>query len=161
MEQNNNNTYTYENTGSGGLMPNGDYEAVIERMEVKTTSTGKEKLSIMYRVRSDVEQQYKNKCIFEDIWHDKERPNMFNIRRINMLLGTQAIEPGTTFNGVDEIIEFLLGSYLIIHVNQVFDDYRNEDVNKVGWYKSSNYKPKSLGTSEKQTSIVDDEDLPF
>lgn len=159
--------YTYSKESSG-LMKDGDYEVVIERIERKVLTSGKEKLSIMFRVRSDVEQPYQNKCVFEDIWQEKENPQFFNRKRINQLLGTQDIKEGTTFATINKIIEAITGAYLIVHVGTVFDDYRGEDVNTVSYYKSSKHKPQKLcGVQPVKTPsgysglVINDEDLPF
>ena len=163
--------YTYDASEVSSLIKEGDYEATIERMERKTLPSGKEKLSVMYRIRSDVEgQSYGNKCIFEDIWAERENPGVFNRKRINQLLGTQEIEDGHTFETINDVIDFLLGGNLIIHVGVELDTYHGEDVNTVSYYKSSKIKPKKIGNVESKSSveakpvqsgIIDDDDLPF
>ena len=150
---------SYEYNKVESLMAEGDYEARIEKMEVRVLPNGKEKLTIMYRIRDDIEQPYANKCVFEDIWKEKDSPEHFNRKRLNMLLGTQDVEEGKVFDGINEIINFLTGSCLIIHVKKVFEEYYGEDRNRVGWYKSSNNKPKSLvGTPIAKN---DNDGLPF
>lgn len=162
--------YTYDASERSGLVKEGDYEATIERMERKTLPSGKEKLSIMYRIRSDVEQAYGNKCIFEDIWEERENRGVFNRKRLNQLMGTQEIEDGTTFETINDVINFLLGENLIIHVCVELDEYYGEDVNKVSFYRSSKVKPQKLGEAKPveekpvQSGKVDDlldDDLPF
>lgn len=162
--------YTYDASDLSGLVKEGDYEATIERIEKKTMPSGKEKLSVMYRIRTDVDQQYGNKPIFEDIWAEKDNPGVFNRKRLNQLLGTQEIEDGHTFETINDVIDFLVGGNLIIHVAVSFDDYHGEDVNTVSFYKSSKAKPKTLdeptpskagGLDPNSGVIVDEEDLPF
>ena len=153
--------YTYDASENSGLVKEGDYEAVIERMERKTLPSGKEKLSIMYRIRSDVEgQSYGNKCIFEDIWEEKENPGVFNRRRLNQLLGTQEIEDGHAFETINDVIDFLLYGNLIIHVSVELDEYRGEDVNKVAYYRSSKVKPQKLGGEVEKPLFEKDEENP-
>lgn len=159
--------YTYDASERSGLVKEGDYEATIERMERKTLPSGKEKLSIMYRIRSDVEQAYGNKCIFEDIWEERANRGVFNRKRLNQLMGTQEIEDGTTFETINDVIDFLLGGNLIIHVCVELDEYYGEDVNKVSFYRSSKVKPQKLGEAKPveekpvQSGTVEDDDLPF
>lgn len=150
---------SYEYSKVESLIAEGDYEARIENMEVKILPNGKEKLTIMYRIRDDVEQPYGNKCVFEDIWKEKDSPEHFNRKRLNMLLGTQDVKEGKVFDDINSIINYLIGSCVIIHVKKVFEEYYGEDRNRVGWYKSSNYKPKQIV----ETPVVDikDDDLPF
>lgn len=147
-------SYTYDKNDTTSLVKEGDYEAIIERIERRTLPTGKEKLSVMYRIRSDVEQPYKNKCMFEDIWEEKENPGKFNHVRINQLLGTQEIEDGHSFETINDVIDFLLNGYLIIHVCIDFDTYKGEDVNIVSFYKSSKAKPQKLGEIPQQPEPV-------
>lgn len=155
--------YTFETANDYEPLEEGDYEMEIEKAEVKTLPSGKEKLSFMLRVRSDVEQKGKNRVIFEDIWRERENPEFFNRRRLNQLLGTQKLDDGHVFDDINAIIEFLQGKYLIAHVVVKFDDYRQEDRNSVAWYKKSEHGVKELGGSEEpQTSpSVNDDDLPF
>lgn len=151
-------SYTYEKTSISDLMPEGDYEVILERMERRTLSNGKDKLWIMYRVRSGVEgQSYGNKCLFEDIWPEKENPKYFNRKRINQLLGTQDTKEGTEFPTINDVINFMVGASLIVHVKKEFDDYRGEEINKIGYYKSSKLKPKTIVSEDKKQ----DEDLGF
>ena len=153
--------YTYEKTSS--LVKTGDYEARLEVMEVKTLPSGTEKLSLMWRIRDDIEgQSYGNKVLFEDIWREKESPEHFNRKRINQLLGTQKdIKEGEVFDNINKIIAYMVGRNAVIHVDNVFDDYRGEDVNKVSYYKSSNQLPKKLNTKTNEDFVVNDDDLPF
>ena len=155
--------YTYNAENNSGLIKEGDYEATIERIERKVLPSGKEKLSVMYRIRTDVEQSYKNKCVFEDIWAEKENPKVFNRKRINQLLGTQKIEDGTEFDTINDVIQFLLYSNLILHITIEMDTYRGEDVNVVQFYKSSKVNPQQLEEKPKggNLPVVDDDDLPF
>ena len=161
--------YTYEKTSN--LVKTGDYEARLENIERKTLPSGAEKLSLMWRVRDDIEgQSYGNKVLFEDIWKEKQSPEHFNRKRINQLLGTQNVKEGTVFNNINDIITFMVGRNAIIHVDEVFDDYRGEDVNKISYYKTSNNQPKKLGDIAPATpssrfadddKVVNDEDLPW
>lgn len=152
--------YTFEKTNDYDLIKVGDYEVKIERMELQTTQNGKDKLSIMFRIRDDVEQEEQNRCIFESIWKDKDMPECFNRKRINQLLGTQKdVQEKQVFNSINDIIDKMQGAYLIAHVNIVHDDYLDKDVNRVSYYKTSQYGAKTLG--EETTPVIDDTDLPF
>ena len=153
-------SYTYKNESS--LLPDGDYEARIDTIGIKVLPSGKEKLTIMYRLRDDIDgQPYGNKCIFEDIWKEKESPEHFNRKRINQLLGTQELKDGTVFNSIHEIMEFLKeNNCLVLHIIKIFDEYYGEDVNKVSYYKSSKFKPQVLG-KDVQSNVVNDDELPF
>lgn len=151
-------TYTYEKNNDYDLIEESDYEVKIERMDLQTTQNGKDKLSIMFRIRDDIEQKNQNRCLFESIWKDKEMPECFNRRRINQLLGTQKdIADKQVFNGINDIIDKMLGAFLIIHVSITYDDYLGKNVNRVSYYKSSNEQPKAIS----ETPVISDDDLPF
>lgn len=152
-------SYTYENKQD--LIAEGDYEVIVDKIERKTLPSGKEKIGINFRIRSDVEgQKYGNRIVFEDIWQEKDHPEFFNRRRINQILGTQGIKEGTVFEDINDVIKVLEGSFLQIHIVAVFDDYRGTDVNKVSYYKSSNFKPQSMGGADTTIALTEDE-LPF
>lgn len=158
--------YVYEGGSQNGLIKDGDYEVILERMERVTIPSGKEKLTLMFRIRTDIEgQAFGNKCVFEDIWKEKNSPEHFNRKRINQLLGTQEIKEGTVFENINGIIDYMVGTCLIINVGTEFDDYSGEDKNKVKFYKSSKAKPKKLGGEpvkrKAEPVVIDDDDLPF
>lgn len=145
----------YEYKKEYSLLPEGDYEAIIEAMEVRTLPTsGKEKLAITFRLEN-------GRKIFEDIWKPKDNPTRFNPKRINQLLVTQDIENGTKFNGIENVIDFLVGKPVIVHVVKVYDDYYEEDKNSVKFYKSSKNKPQKLEVKTGIPEATTDDDLPF
>ena len=156
-------SYTYEKPESNELVKDGDYECTIENIKIKTTPNGVEYLSVMCRVRDDVEQAYKNKCLFDSIWHSKENPNIFNPKRINQLLGTQAVQDGQVFDTIDDVINFLTGAKLIAHVKIEFSEYQNKDINVIKYFNKSQHLPNTLGAKKVDlgTPIVDDSELPF
>jgi hypothetical protein len=154
-------TFTQENDYS--LLKDGEYEVRIERIEERTTPNGKQNLSIMFRVRDDVEQAGKNRVLFDTIWKEKDT-DFYNRKRLNQLLGTQHFEDGKVFNGIKDIIEELKNAPLITVITTSFNDYKSEDENKVSYYKSSNNLPKALDAkkeTKKETVIATEDDLPF
>ena len=165
--------YTYENQND--LKEDGDYEVFVEKMEVRILPSGTEKLFVQYRIRDDVEQKYKNSCLFEDIWHEKDNPNLFNRKRINKLLGTQDVKEGQVFANINEICNFMLGKKLIVHLVTQYNDYRGEEENSISYYKRTANAPQQLkgaptptqpkadNSLPKPVSIpeIDDDDLPF
>lgn len=168
-------SYIYDEADANGLVKNGDYEAIIERMEVKTLPSGRNKLSVAFRIRDDVDQAYKNKWMFKDIWESKEEPGIFNRKQISQLLGTQNTEDGQVFDDINKVISYLEGCPLIIHITSEFDDYRGENVNTISYYKKTKIVPKTVNAFEddevenatsspavaKEGIVIGDDDLPF
>lgn len=156
--------YTYENQND--LKDEGDYEVVVEKMEIRVLPSGTEKLFVQYRIRDDVEQKYKNACLFEDIWHEKENPNLFNRKRINRMLGTQDVKEGQVFASINNICDFMIGQKLVVHLVKQYDDYRGEEINSIAYYKRTANAPKKLEEKKPEEKPVpkkelDDDDLPF
>lgn len=161
--------YTYEKPKSD-LKAEGQYEATLEKIEKKRfEQSGKEKIGLTWRIRSDVDQKYQNGVVFEDIWRDKNDPTTYNKTRINQLLGTQDIPEGTTFNSDESLIEFLTGINAIINVKIVHDDYNDKDVNRISFYRSTQIKPQTLQETNSQLDSneyfanyeLEPDDLPF
>ena len=147
-------------------LPEGDYEVTAEKVELKRLQSGKTKISLWLRVRSDVEQEGKGRVIFDDIWKEKDHPEYYNRKRINNLLGTQEIKDGTVFETVQDVMATIQGGHMIAHVAQEFNDFRGETVNRVKWYRSSKVKAQSLASSAPVTSgtagiEMSDDELPF
>ena len=151
-------TYTFTQETSYDLIPDGEYEATIEKVNLASTKNGKEKIAIMYRLRSDIEQGQQNRVVFEDIWKERDA-DFYNRKRLNQLLGTQHFQTGTEFNSIDDVMDALKGVNLILVIRTEHDSYRDEDVNKVAYYKSTEHKPQSL--SSKPVVEVSEDDLPF
>lgn len=150
--------YTFtKSEDSYGLLAEGEYEVRIDRIEERVTQNGKKNISIMFRVREDVEQEHKNRILFETIWKERDT-EFYNRKRLNQLMGTQHFEDGKIFSSIQEVIDNLKGSNLIAVVAQTYDDYKSEDVNTIRYYKSSDHMPKALESKEVEVS---DEEMPF
>ena len=74
--------YTFDKAAAAStsdLLKEGEYEVFIEKATIKTLSTGTQKISLQFRVRTDVEQEGKNRVIFEDIWKEKENKLIYQL----------------------------------------------------------------------------------
>jgi hypothetical protein len=110
-----------------------------------------------------VDQAFKGRIVFEDIWKERET-QFFNRKRLNQLLGTQNMTDGKVFESINEVLTALVGANLVIKVNKEFDDYRQEEINRVYFYETTKQKPQKLGeTKNKNLEKIEikDEDLPF
>lgn len=158
------NQYTFTKTDDYALLEEGEYEVVIERIEEKVSKNGKKNISIMFRVRDDIEQPYGNRVLFESIWKEKDS-EFYNRKRLNQLLGTQHFEDGKTFKDIEDVLANLRNTYLIAVVKIVHSDYSQEDENVISYYKSSNHLPKALSSEPTKKNLetieIADEDLPF
>ncbi len=155
-------SYTFEKEESSyGLLKEGKYECLIDRIEIKTFDSGKQCINITYKVRDDVEQEHQNRLIFESIWKEKDNPDFFNRKRINKILGTQKVEPGATFNDINDILNLLKGSLLMCNVKARLNEYTGQDENYVSYYESTKYPFATLGSNSDDNIEIIDDDLPF
>lgn len=158
--------YVYDRNQTTQPVPEGDYEVIIERIDRRVAPTsGREKLAIQFRIRSDVEQPQKNRVLFDDVWTEKDNPEFFNRKKINQLLGTQKdLEDGTKFDTVNDVVQYLIGRELIAHVKVKFDDYRGMDVNGIAYYKPSKATPKAIKVEDPKPvdpTEAEEDDIPF
>jgi len=158
--------YVYEKESD--LVKEGDYEVTIESMEVKTLNSGKNKVQVMCRIRSDVEQAFKNRVLFDDIWEEREAPGYFNRKRMSKILGVCGATPKQEFDGLKSVIEFCEGKYVKIHVGVVFNSYSGEEENTISYYMKTQFGTKTLGgeteeqhKDDKVAVVKNDDDLPF
>ena len=152
-------SYTFNNNSNAfGLITEGEYETTLERIVEGETPNGKKKLDLMFVIEDS--GTFNKRKMFDTIWKERDT-EFYNRRRLNMLLGTQHFEEGREFANIQEIIEELTNTKVRIKIVKAFDDYRNEDVNKIAYYMTSTNQPKTLIEKvEKQIEISDD-DLPF
>lgn len=151
----------------------GDYEVVLEKAEIKVIeSSGATKLAIQFRVRDDVEQNFKNRCVFEDIWAEREHPEFINRRRLNQLMKALDFKDGTEFRNIDDLISNLVGNYLSIRVTKETDDFYGDArvINRIKWYDLTKHPAQTLSTNYKDNNYSEDkakrqgiieDDLPF
>ena len=145
------------------LLPAGKYECTIEKIEKKTTPTsGRNYANIQLRVRSDVEQECKNRVIFDTIWTSKDDNVSFDEHKINRMLGTQAdVKEGREFNTYEEVFEFLVGRYVKVSLDKIVDTYDGKEKNRVKFYDTTEHPAQSLGGSKNLPEVEVDDDLPF
>ncbi len=161
--------YAYSAAESGNEkhdpLPEGDYEVAVEKAELKTLKSGKIKISLWLRVRSDIEQEGKGRVVFDDIWKEKEHPEFFNRKRLNAILGAVGTKDGTVFDTIQDVLSAIQGTHLIAHVVQEYDEYHDETINRVKFYDKSKTKPQSLASAPATSGTADtelsDDELPF
>ena len=149
--------YTYN--AENNVKKEGVYECFIEKMEQGETPSGVKRVNITFRIRSDVEQDYKGAVIYDTIWREKDNAEFYDRKKINRLLGTQKVKEGTSYESIDAIIKFLAGAKLQVNLGVRFSEYSGKDENYVKYYGSSKVAEQSFTTND--TIEVNEEDLPF
>ena len=126
------------------VIDGGEYEVVLFISKKRTKDGTKEFANLDFMVRDDVEQKFKGAHVFDKAWPDLTSPQWFDLKKLGSILVTQKERPGykTTFDEVDECIQYLNGINLIITVEKTYDEYYQKEVNGV---KYLSYKPSKLG----------------
>lgn len=157
--------YTFKKESDFELIPNGKYECIIEKAEFKETPTNhRKKIALTIKIRSDVEQNCQGRLIFDDIWTSKDDGITYDEHKINRILGTQEIAEGTVFDTIQDVVNAMVGSYLVCDIRIKHDDYQDKDINFIHHYETSNAKPQKLGDEPMQNTSaieIDDDDIPF
>lgn len=137
----------------------GDYEVVL-KVERKFTKDGtKEFLNLDFMIRDDIEQKFQGSHIFDKAWKDTTNPQWFDLKKLGSILVTQKGKEGykTSFDEVDEFVQYINGIGLIVTVEKKFDDYAQKEVNSIKYlsYKPSNAAPYTKPAKENATPMED------
>ena len=151
------------------LIDDGEYEFEITKVEPKETiKNGKttKRLSLTFRVRSDVDQNFKSRCVFYTIF-GQEGDEYYNYRIINKIIMTQ-LKKGEKvyFDSVDEVLQYLNKIHLIAKVSSEYDDFRDEDKNVIveDSFRASEWDKQDhtvTNNTEALDNIAGSDDLPF
>ena len=161
------------------LLKNGEREVILETIEEKKAQTGTMYLSLMFRIRDDVEQDDAGRVIFENFYKEKDGSNEYARAKVGALLraqGKNRAEGGTyDFEDYDEFMQFVTGMKLrLTIITEEANDYHDDTINLVKYcsYKPTNVPNKTLGgnptvppiQNQKPSSVeedIDTSDLPF
>lgn len=133
---------SYENIGPE-LIPEGDYEIVIESAMETATDRGYPFLSIRCRVRGDVPQQCGGKLIFWDLWPKKtpttedQAVQGYSYKQIMSLSKAVGLASGTQFNTLDDWCDALVSRAVRVSVQH--DTYNGRTNARVRWANPTNY----------------------
>ena len=123
----------FDNNGEFALIDDGKYEVIIDKVEPKESQKGNKYLNVVFKIRSDVEQEFKNRKLFYRINAKEGDPTGYDFNRLNKLIITQKNTANYKkyFTDVDEVLQYLIGLHLVITVETSFDDYSQKDRNNV------------------------------
>ena len=164
--------YEFSEKEEYDLIPDGDYEVVLEDAQVKSfkKDPNKQYLSLKFVIRQDVEQGCCGRAIFESVFKDKANPDQFDHRKLQKIILTQKGKDTfqNKFANEDELIQYINGLTMQIHISlKEPDEYHDSSFNEVKFcsYKPSTVKLQEVGSPKPQKKVeyVDfqDPDLPF
>lgn len=168
----------------------GEYEAYIDNAEIKTSKTGKHYIALTFIIRDDVEQLFKGRRIWENIWEndvyvlngkrikkddyqnlrpkEKEQVNItteysdFKIRSLIQAQDADEENWHTKFENMDEVVLFLNQMNLKIKINKVTDNTTGEEKNEIDF---KGLKRTEFSLSKDSNNLeklnINDDDLPF
>ena len=166
----------------------GEYEAYIDNAEIKTSQTGKHYIALAFIIRGDVDQPFKGRRLWENIWEndvyvlngkrikkedyqnlkpkDKEQVSIsteysdFKIRSLIQAQDADEENWHTKFENMDEVVLFLNQMNLRIKVNKVTDNSTGVEKNEID-FKGLKRTAVASGENLKKSEEVDEDDLPF
>ena len=141
----------------------GEYEVEIESAEeTEIPSTHTPKLKIVYNIRSDIDQEFKGRKIFDD-WFKGKDTHDYNKKRLKQLIGaTKRATDNQTFATLQEVLDFLVGKQVVVVVKNEDDSWGGKTRTRlnVKYWKESEHKPATL-EDDMPKAEVDTGDLPF
>ena len=141
----------------------GTYEVTLESATESTTKSGRPVFKVRYRIRSDVDQPFSRRVVFDDLYK-AEGDDHYNPRRINSILkAIGGVEDGQTFATIGDIASFIEGGELRVRIVKEQDSYEKSGWrNRIVAFMPTNAKTEVHGfTSESDGVDISDDDLPF
>lgn len=101
----------YDDCQSYEILPEGEYEVIIQDVKVAQTMQGKEHIQFVLKIRDDVAgQKYGGRLIFHKVWKRKDSGQY----------------PTTEFNSIGKACKLLNGKEYS-SMEQLFNDYKNRN----------------------------------
>lgn len=142
----------FDTNGEFALIDDGKYEVTIDKIEPRESQKGSKYLNVTFKIRSDVEQAFKNRKLFYRINSKEGDPTGYDFNRLNKLIITQKNTSNykTYFIDTDEVIQWLIGAHLVLTVETSYDEYSQKDRNNV---KDWSFEPSVWDTTEHPAQI--------
>lgn len=112
----------YEDVQDFDLIPKGEYEVIITKIEERTTQNGATGLNFTLVIRNDVEQKYQNRCIFHTLWKRKEptqadmQVQEYSFKQIMQLAKAVRLPSGKSYETVYSLCDELGGKIMRVTV---------------------------------------------
>ncbi len=125
----------YEDIQDFDLIPKGEYEVIITKIEERTTPNGATGMNFTLTIRNDVEQACKNRCIFYTIWkrRDPTQADMqvqgYSFKQIMQLAKAVRLPAGKNYETVYSLCDELSGKIMRVTVgHREYNGRTYEDV---------------------------------
>lgn len=181
----------YENVQDFDLVPVGEYEVIIRKIEERTTPNGATGLNFTLVVRNDVDQQHQNRCIFNTFWKRKNPTDMdrqvqgYGFNQIMFLAKIAKLPDGKNYESLEELCADLINRCILVTVyHEEYNGRTNARVDRMSETKfpdckhvykdkavvtadtvvqrpQENFAGNNLGSLDDFEEILGDEDVPF
>ncbi|MCM1316008.1 MAG: DUF669 domain-containing protein [Alistipes senegalensis] len=125
----------YEDVQDFDLIPKGEYEVIITKIEERTTQNGATGLNFALTIRNDVEQKCKNRCIFHTLWKRREPTQAdmqvqgYSFKQIMQLAKAVRLPSGKSYETVYSLCDELSGKIMRVTVgHREYNDKTYEEV---------------------------------
>ena len=109
-------TMNHDDVFTGGIMPEGVYEAVVKEAVEKTTNDGRKHVSITLVIRNDIKQPYQNALLWYTIWTKKEDNRTYDMRNFNTIGKAFRCQNGKVYNSMNELLNDFVGKVCKVEV---------------------------------------------
>lgn len=153
------NLEQYAGSSEFPVVDAGDYEIVLKAERKFTKDNSKEFVNLDFFIRDDVEQKFQGSHVFDKAWKDTTNPQWFDLKKLGSILVTQKAREDykTSFDEVDEFIQYINGITMIVTVEKKYDDFAQKEVNSI---KYLSYKPSKVGPYVKPVKTTASAEAP-
>lgn len=133
----------YEDVQDFGLIPKGEYEIIITKIEERTTQNGATGMNFTFTIRNDVEQKCQNRCIFHTLWKRREPTQAdlsvqgYGFNQVMQLAKAVRLPAGKNYETIYELCNDLSGR--IMRVTVGYREYNGNTYEDVKYMIETKY----------------------
>lgn len=133
----------YDDVQDYSLIPVGEYEVIIQKIEERTTQKGATGLNMTLVIRNDVEQKCQNRTIFHTLWKRREPTQAdlqvqgYGFSQVMQLAKSAGLTDGKEYESVYELCGDLVKR--VIRVKVVHEEYNGKTSERVHYFNASKF----------------------
>lgn len=149
----------YDDVPDFDLIPKGEYEVIIKNIEEHTAPKGATGLNLTLIIRNDVEQKYKNRCIFHTLWKRCEptEADMHSFKQVMQLAKAAMLPSGKSYETVNELCADLIDHVMRVTIDH--EEYNGRTNERVKYMNSSKF-PECKHIYKEKTAVSADTVAP-
>lgn len=133
----------YNDVQDYSLIPVGEYETIIQKIEERTTQKGATGLNVMLVIRNDVEQNCKNRCVFYTLWkrkqptHEDLQVQGYGFSQIMQLAKSAGLDNNMEYENIYELCKDLVNR--TIRAKVIHEEYNGKTNERVHYVNASRF----------------------